>query len=241
MLVQYWMSRGLVTIDPEESMSQAIRLMKDHHIGRLPVVDKKGRLVGILSDRDIKRASASDATTLAVHELAYLLTRVRVKDIMTAHPVTISPLDTVEEAALVMLERHVSGLPVVDEAGKAIAVLTQGDIFRALISLSGVTAGGVQFAMDLPDRPGSIKDACDVIRAHGGRIVSIFTTQDRAAEERRRVYVRARSLDRARLMALKEELKGVGELLYILDSRQRTKELISPGPAAGAARAAVAG
>ena len=86
MLVKNWMSAKLISIDPDDSMAQARRLLKDNHIGRLPVIDRKGRLLGIVSDRDLKRAGASDATTLSVHELAYLLSKVKISDIMTMDP-----------------------------------------------------------------------------------------------------------------------------------------------------------
>ena len=230
MLVVNWMSTRLVSVDPEDSMSHAMRLLKENHIGRLPVI-KDGRLVGIVSDKDLKRAGASDATALEVHELAYLLSRVKVKDIMTPKPITVHMHDTIEEAALTMLEHKISGVPVVDDGGVVVAMLTQSDIFRALISLTGVTRGGVQFALDLPDEPGSIKRAADVIRKYGGRMVSILSSYDRVAEGRRRVYIRMKSVDRSKLMQIKEELGQVGLILYILDSREHTKELLALGRA----------
>ena len=230
MLVVNWMSTRLVGVDPEDSMSHAMRLLKENHIGRLPVI-KDGRLVGIVSDKDLKRAGASDATALEVHELAYLLSRVKVKDIMTPKPITTHMYDTIEEAALTMLESKISGLPVVDDSGAVVAMLTQSDIFRALISLTGVTRGGVQFALDLSDEAGSIKRAADVIRKYGGRMVSILTSYDRVAEGRRRVYIRMKAVDRSKLMQIKEELGQVGVILYILDSRENTKELLALGRA----------
>lgn len=228
MLVVNWMSTRLVSVDPDDSMSHAMRLLKENHIGRLPVIGN-GRLVGIVSDKDLKRAGASDATALEVHELAYLLSRVKVKDIMTPKPITVHMYDTIEEAALIMLESKISGVPVVDDSGAVVAMLTQSDIFRALISLTGVTRGGVQFALDLPDEGGSIKRAADVIRKYGGRMVSILTSYDRVAEGRRRVYIRMKAVDRSKLMQIKEELGQVGVILYILDSRENTKELLALG------------
>ena len=232
MLVINWMSTRLVSISPDDSMSQAIRYIKENHVGRLPVI-KDGKLVGIVSDKDLKRAGASDATALEVHELAYLLSRVKVKDIMTPNPKTVHIHDTIEEAALEMLENKVSGLPVLDDAGQVVAMITQSDIFRALISLTGVTRGGVQFAIDLPDEPGSVKTAADIVRKYGGSMVSILTSYDRVAEGRRRGYFRMKAIDRSKLMQIKEELSQVGVLLYILDSREHTKELLSVGRFAG--------
>ena len=230
MLVVNWMSTRLVSVAPGDSMSHAMRLLKENHIGRLPVIEN-GRLVGIVSDKDLKLAGASDATALEVHELAYLLSRVKVKDIMTPKPITVHMHDTIEEAALIMLESKISGVPVVDDAGTVVAMLTQSDIFRALISLTGVTRGGVQFALDLRDEAGSIKQAADVIRKYGGRMVSILTSYDRVAEGRRRVYIRMKAVDRSKLMQIKDELSQVGVILYILDSREHTKELLALGRA----------
>ena len=164
MLVANWMSSRLISISPEDSLPQANKVMRQNSIRRLPVIDKKGRLVGIVTDRDLKRAWASDATTLEVHELAYLLGKVKVKEIMTKEPVTIRPDDTIEEAAQIMMEKNISGLPVLNQEGAVVAMLTQSDIFRALVLLTGVTTGGVQFAFNLPDEAGSIKRVADVIR-----------------------------------------------------------------------------
>lgn len=235
MLVMNWMSPRLVIVDPNETISRPIRLLKENHIGRLPVIDKNGALVGIVSDKDLKRAVASDAAALEVHELTYLLSQAKVKDIMTPSPtITVHLHDTIEEAAQVMLDNKISGMPVLDDDGKVVAMLTQTDIFRALIALTGVTHGGIQFAMDLPDQPGSIKVAGDIIRKYGGRMVSILGTYDGVAEGQRKVYIRMKSVDRGNLMQIKEELLHVGVLHYILDSREHTKELINVGRSAPA-------
>lgn len=228
MLVMNWMSPHLVTVGPDDSMSRAGRLMTEHRIRHLPVLDD-GKLVGVVTDRDIKRASASDATTLDAHELAYLLNKVKVREIMTKKPVTAYALDTIEEAALLMLEHRISGLPVVDDEGGVMGMITQDDIFRALINLTGVVHGGVQFALDLPDSPGSIKVAADHIRAFGGRMISILTSKDRVAEGRRKVYIRMSGVDRAKLMELTDLLAQDGVVLYVLDSRNNKKELLALG------------
>jgi acetoin utilization protein AcuB len=104
MLIRYWMSKPVVTVDKKDSMQQASRLMKENHIRLLPVIDGE-KLCGIISDRDLKRASASDATSLDVHELLYLLSKIKVADIMTRKVVVVHQNWTVEEAADVMLER----------------------------------------------------------------------------------------------------------------------------------------
>ena len=104
MLVKNWMSKGVITVDADQSMHQAINLLQEHQINILPVM-KERELIGIISDRDLKKASPSDATTFDFHELLYLVSKIKVKDIMTPDPHTVSPEYTVEEAAAVLLEK----------------------------------------------------------------------------------------------------------------------------------------
>ncbi len=207
MLVKYWMTADLVTVTPDTSVMKASQLMKQNNVRRLPVVDEKGALVGIVSDRDLKEASPSKATTLDVHELYYLLSELKVKDIMTRQVVTIKPDDTVEKAAVIMLEHKITGLPVVED-GKVVGILSQGDVFRVLTSITGVYRGGVQFALNLEDRPGSIKEVADVIRKHGGRMVSILSSYDMCEEGCRNVYIRIADMAEEKLKGLIEELEG---------------------------------
>ena len=101
MLIREWMTKDVITVTPDTSMLKASKLMKDHNIRRLPVLDGK-HVVGIVSDRDIRAASPSKATTLDMHELYYLLSEVKVKDIMTSDPVTVYDTDAVDAAALLM-------------------------------------------------------------------------------------------------------------------------------------------
>jgi acetoin utilization protein AcuB len=224
MLVKNWMSTKVVTIDAKGSMQEAINLMKKNDIRLLPVLSKE-RLVGVVTDRDLKRASASDATTLDVHELLYLVSKIRVRDIMTEDPVTVAPDLTVEETAELLLEKKISGVPVVDAAGRIVGVITQTDLFRVLISLTGVKSRGIQFAFKLADRPGSIKDVADVIRKFGGRMVSILTSYENVEKGFRKVYIRMHSVDAYRLEELKAALREQGELLYMVDPKENRREI----------------
>ena len=162
MLVKNWMTTNLITIDEEESMHTAIKLMKENRIRRLPVV-KKGKLAGIVTNLDINRESASRATSLAINELNYLIDKIKIKNIMTKKNLkTISPTDTIEEAALIMSEEKIGVLPVVED-GKLLGIITESDLFKVLISMTGVRQGGIQFAFELQDKPGSIKEVADVL------------------------------------------------------------------------------
>src|SRR4030042_1202248 len=126
MLVQDWMTKNPVAITDETSMMKAIHLMKERRFRRLPVLHQ-GKLVGMVTDRDLKEASPSKATTLDVHELYYLLAELQIKEIMSKNPLSVSPDDTVEHAAQLMLEKTISGLPVVDQGDKLVGIITQSD------------------------------------------------------------------------------------------------------------------
>ena len=223
MLVKYWMNKEIVPIDVDASMADARQIMKESRVALLPVL-KNGKLVGVLSDRDLKRASASDATTLDVHELTYLLSRIKVGDIMTQNPIAVPPDFTLEETASVLLNNGISGVPVLDADGKVLGVITQQDLFRALISLSGFEKRGIQFAFQVEDRAGSIKDVTDIIRQYGARLVSILTSYDRAPQGYRYLYVRAFGLDRRKLGQLMDDLRDKAPILYMVDHRDGTRE-----------------
>ena len=214
MLVREWMSSDVIAIDENTSMMKALHIMKENRIRRLPVL-ARGALVGIVSDRDLKEASPSKATTLDVHELYYLLAEIKVKEIMTKNPLTIHPDDTVERAAVIMLENKVSGLPVVDEKNELVGVITQSDIFRAFVNITGIYKGGVQFALALEDRPGSIKEVADTMREFGGRIVSILSSTDMAPEGHRHVYIRVRNVAPEALEQLEAVLRQKYQVLYV--------------------------
>jgi acetoin utilization protein AcuB len=224
MLVSNWMSKNVITVDVDDSMHDAMRRMKEKDIRMLPVL-KKRKLVGVVTDRDIKRASASDATTLDVHELLYLVSKIKVQDIMTKNPITVPQNFTVEETAEVLLKHKISGAPVVDQNGQLVGTITQTDLFRVLISLTGVGKGGIQFAFQLEDRAGSIKEVADIIRLYGGRMVSILTSYDGVPEGYRKVFIRMHSIERARLQQLKEELSYKAALIYMVDHRENTREI----------------
>lgn len=207
MLVKEWMTTDPITVTPETSIMKASQIMKENNVRRMPVVDDKGKVVGIITDRDLKEASPSKATTLDVHELYYLLSELKVKDIMSRRVITIKPDDTVEKAAVIMLEHKVTGLPVI-AGDDLVGVLSQGDVFRVLTSITGIYRGGTQFAFSLPDKPGTIKEVGDVIRKHGGRMVSILTSYDMCEEGTRNVYIRVADMAPDKMATLRKDLES---------------------------------
>lgn len=220
MLVRDWMTQDPVTITDETSMMKAIHIMKERRFRRLPVIHQ-GKLVGMVTDRDLKEASPSKATTLDVHELYYLLAELQIKEIMTKNPLSVSPDDTVEHAAQLMLEHTISGLPVVDAEGELLGILTQTDVFRAFMHISGISQGGVQYALRLEDKPGLIKEVVDLLRDKGARFVSLLTSYTSPREGFRDIYLRVKNLTPEAAQAAKAELAGRYEVLYMIQEEDK--------------------
>jgi acetoin utilization protein AcuB len=215
MLIKDWMTKDPITINQDTSMIKAIHIMKEHRFRRLPVLSGEGKVVGMVTDRDLKEASPSKATTLDVHELYYLLAELQVKEIMSRNPISVSQDDTVEHAAQIMLDNTISGMPVVDQAGLIKGIITQSDIFRAFMHITGILQGGVQFALRLDDRPGILKEVADLVRGQGGRMVSLLTYYRSAEENVREVYIRVKNLSPEAVEVAKAELGGRFQLLYV--------------------------
>ncbi len=214
MLVRDWMSTEVTTITDEASVMKAGKIMREKKIRRLPVVDKDMRLIGIVTEWDIKTASPSAATTLDMYEITHLLTEIKVREVMTKKPVHLHPEDSVEKAALIMRNRKIGGLPVVDDTGKVLGMLTDTDVFHFLISITGIDLGGVQMGFKLPVAEGSLKPILDDLRAKGGRIVSILSSYERSTAGERSVYIRIHSLGAEEEEALHKTLDAKYGLIF---------------------------
>ncbi|WP_147819663.1 CBS and ACT domain-containing protein [Salidesulfovibrio onnuriiensis] len=207
MLVENWMTKGVITLTPDRSMMKAAKLMKDKRVSCLPIVDEENRIVGILSDRDIKDASPSKATTLDMHELYYLLSDIKIGDIMTKRPVTIKPTETVEKAAVLMLEGHFGSLPVVDDENRVLGIITDTDVFNVLIDITGVRKGGIQVCLQISTAPGTLSPVLDLLKEHGARIMSILTRNAEEAQNMKDVYIRIRDMEKPALKKLQEAME----------------------------------
>jgi acetoin utilization protein AcuB len=214
MLISEWMSRDVITVTPDTSMMKASKILKEKGIRRLPVVDENGKMVGIVTDRDIKEASPSKATTLDVHELYYLLSEIKIKDIMTRNPFCVNENGTVEKAAVVMREKKVEGLPVVDDDDKVVGIITETDIFNVMIDITGVYQGGLQMGFQLPNTPGSLKEVLTDLRASKARIISILTSYDQGGPDSRRVYIRIADMDKSEENQLRQSLEEKYDLIF---------------------------
>ncbi|MBU4132177.1 MAG: CBS and ACT domain-containing protein [Proteobacteria bacterium] len=216
MLIKEWMSKPVITINRDASLTDAVTLFQTRVISMLPVL-KEGKLVGILTDGDIKKASPSGATTLDRFEINSLMDTLPVESIMSKPVVTIGSDHTVDEAAGIMLSKAISGMPVIDTTGKIEGIITKSDIFRCFVSFTGVSNKGQVFAFNLQDRPGIIKKLTDMIVQHGGRLCSIMTSYDDIEDGFRKVFFHTFDIDCDRFDSLVEKFYESGQLLYAAD------------------------
>ena len=188
MIVSKRMTANPTTITSAMTIVDALQIMRSNKFRRLPVVDN-GKLVGIVTDRDLREVSASPATSLSVFELNYLLAKMQVKDIMTRKVLTISADATVEEAALLMYNNKIGGLIAVDANQAVVGILTETDIFKAFVDAMGLPQGKTRLSLIVPDRLGVIHDISGVFKEQGVSIGSFvsFPTEDNQYE----VVVRA--------------------------------------------------
>ncbi len=179
MLVRERMSHPVITIYPDASMQEALDLMHKEHIRRIPVVDKHGQMIGIITESNLDKASPSDATTLSVWEIRDLVSKVRVDKIMTRDVVTIEDDTPIEEAARVMADCSISGLPVMHK-GKLIGLITETDLFKVFLEIFGARYPGLRLTIEVSRGPGSLAKITQAIFDLGGDIVSLgtFTGED---------------------------------------------------------------
>jgi acetoin utilization protein AcuB len=189
MLVEKWMTRDVVTMEETESVGAAMQRLREKKIRRLPVL-RKGKLVGIVSDRDLKEVSPSVATSLDIWELHTLLDKFKLKDVMKKKILTITPKDTIEKAAMIMMEKKIGGLPVVDGNGALIGILTEDDVFRALVEVTGANLKKTRVSLLIPDEAGTIRQVADICRKGGGKIISILTSYAKVPAGMRELIMR---------------------------------------------------
>jgi acetoin utilization protein AcuB len=190
MYVSDWMTAKVLTLAPDDYLSDAIALMKENCIKHVPIV-KGGKLKGIISDRDIKEYTPSKATSLDIYELHYLLAKTKIRDILHADVLTTTSDTPVEEAAMALFDKSIGCLPVVDK-GKLVGIISDRDIFRALVDITGVRHGGHRICVTIEDRAGSIKDVADIIRQHGFRLQGILTSYEGVKDGCRTVVIRTK-------------------------------------------------
>ncbi|UCG12187.1 MAG: CBS domain-containing protein [Deltaproteobacteria bacterium] len=168
------MTTELITVTPDTPLFRARDLLREHDFKQLPVVDEQGKLVGILTDRDIKQAWASPATTLSIYELTYVLQKLTVEKVMVKDPITITPGATVERAARTLHDRKIGSLPVV-EGEKLVGIITATDLKELLLDGLGIQEGSGRLVVLVRDRIGVLADVCGLLREENISILSLVT------------------------------------------------------------------
>ena len=178
MFVGERMSRPVISVSPDDPINEVLAMFRNEHIRRAPVM-KDGKLVGIVSERDLLNASPSSATTLSVWELNYLISKVTIKNVMTKKVITVDADTPIEEAAKIMADKKIGGLPVVS-AGKVVGMITETDLFKILLELMGARQKATRVTVTVPDRPGELAKITKAIATNGGDYISfgIFSGPD---------------------------------------------------------------
>lgn len=203
MFVAKRMTPNPITVGPETSVMDAAELMHSKKIRRLPVVDK-GVLVGIVTDRDLREVGPSPATSLSVHELNYLLAKMKVSEVMAKEVITVPVDAAIEEAALLMYNNKIGGIVVVDPDGKVVGLITETDIFKLFVDVMGLPSGMTRITLDVTDQVGVLSDITAIFREQGINIKSLVTF---STDGRAELVIRADVADPTNLV---EALKAKG-------------------------------
>lgn len=180
MLVKERMSKPVISVPPEMPILDAMKLLQQEKIRRAPVI-KEGKMVGIISEKDLLNAAPSDATTLSVWEINYLMSKIKVRDVMTHEVRTIDVETPIEEAARIMADNKIGGLPVTRD-GRVVGLITETDLFKVLLELMGAREPGLRVTAIVPDKLGELAALTEAVTQAGGSFLSFgqFSGEDTA-------------------------------------------------------------
>lgn len=176
MLVHERMTRHPITILPDMSVADALKLMRDEKVRRFPVVDQKHKLVGIVTEKELLYASPSPVTSLSVHEIHYLLSRLTVAKVMSTELATVPEDTLIEEAARIMVDRNIGALPVM-RGEQLVGIITETDLFKTFIELFAAREAGVRLTLLVSEQKGKLAEIAQAIARLGGNIISLGTFQ----------------------------------------------------------------
>jgi acetoin utilization protein AcuB len=168
------MTQHPITIKPQTSLFEALGIMRREKVRRLPVLDDDDKLVGIVLERDLLYASPSPATTLSVYEMNYLISKIKIKDVMSREVVTVDEDTPLEEAARIMVDNSIGGLPVM-RGDRLVGLITESDLFKTFLEQLGARAQGLRVTIRMPEVKGALARLTSDLAAHGADIVSLTT------------------------------------------------------------------
>jgi acetoin utilization protein AcuB len=213
MLVKERMSHPVITVHPEMPIQDAINLMQEERVRRFPVVDHHGRMVGIVSERDLLHAAPSDATSLSIWEINYLVSKITVEKVMTREVISITEDTPLEEAARVMADHKIGGLPIVRD-GEMVGIITETDLFRIFLEMLGAREPGVRIAVLVRNVPGELMNLTKAIFEAGGNIVALGTFLGESSENRE-VTIKVAGVDSQSMISVVTPL-----VEQVIDSRE---------------------
>jgi acetoin utilization protein AcuB len=178
MFISDRMSRPVITVSPDDSVNEVRAMFRSEHIRRAPVI-KKGKLVGVISETDLINASPSKATSLSVWETNYLVSKITVGHVMTKKVITVDVDTPIEEAARIMADNKIGGMPVLNK-GRVAGMITETDLFKVLLELMGARQKATRVTALVKDKPGVLADITKAIAASGGNFISfgVFSGDD---------------------------------------------------------------
>jgi acetoin utilization protein AcuB len=171
MYVKQFMTSQVFTVRPEDNVADTMALMREKKINRLPVVEK-GKLVGIVTDGDLREVSPSPATTLSIFELNYLVAKTPIRDVAVKKVIICSPETKIEDAALLMRDHEIGSLPVVDE-GKLVGIITETDILDTFLDVMGFRSPGQRVVIETRDEVGVMLNLASIIKEYDVNIASL--------------------------------------------------------------------
>ena len=177
MLVYERMTHHPITVPPDMPIAEALKLMREQKVRRFPVIDRKTKaLIGIVTEKELLYASPSPATSLSMHEINYLMSKITVERVMTSEVITISEDTPIEQAALEMVDHRIGGLPVMRGA-TLVGIITETDLFKTFLELFAAREGGVRLTLLVPEQRGELAAITQAINELGGNIVTLGTFQ----------------------------------------------------------------
>jgi acetoin utilization protein AcuB len=209
------MTERPITVSEDASVDKALELMDSENVRRLPVVDRHGRMVGIVSELDLLKVSPSPATSLSIYEIPYLLSKIKMRDIMAKEVITVTEDTPLEEAARIMSDNKIGGLPVMRD-NKLVGIITETDLFKVFLEMLGARQDGVRLSMLIPEERGTLAKIAGKVGELGGNFIALGSIMG-VDPTNRQLTIKVADVTQEELVSAMEELG-----LKVLDARYCT-------------------
>jgi len=206
------MTKRPITVTADTSIDKALQLMREEKVRRFPVLDKHGKLVGIVSEKDLLYASPSPATSLSIYEIPYLLSKVKMRDVMTKKVITVGADTPLEEAARIMADNKIGGLPVMRD-DKLVGIITETDLFKTFLELLGAREESVRLSMLVPEKKGTLAKIASTVADMGGNFIALGTIMGEDPTNRQ-LTIKVTDVPKEQLVSAMEDLG-----MKVLDAR----------------------